>query len=599
MDEIRGWLQELHENFNLPAEKYRELKAFKELEKRKELVEDLIWAESPELVKLICLTDKIDIGGYQDIEPLYRDLQNIDMMEVLNRYESSESLEQNVWQFADIDILKKIQATLSDVVDRYCELTQRTAQSINVEKYNADLLGRAEAVSAEIPDELAEADSIKENEVCESVENSELIEMKRMMDKYRPLSEVLKKRIDNPEQDAERNKKYKGLLSILDKLEAEEFVKSLKTTGAIADKYKKRNGDDKFIQNVLDVLKQPENELYSVPILVKSHEAGVLKLNGGKHMKIFLLEQCRLVNDYLVQCCMGNIQSPVNGILVNSLIKAERECVLKRGKSGDLDFWNYIADKAEWKWLLQRICEIGKEQAVQMIVVILNKITAETQEVFLPVLFERIDNGGEYSYTDIIAALFNCGSNSIQTVIMKLVQHYEAQEAQKRRRIKALERQLREQSQELFAATYEAIEELEEIAVDYKNMGKNVASQVIGVQITNPIISLRQGLENMGIAPLTDIEAWSQQNSLSFNPEIHIRPIDEKENIEKVQLRTMGFQYKNEDGEIKQRKAIVAAEKEIIKRSGYPKYSKPGRKVSKGRADFSMDEYSKFKNKGC
>ena len=105
------------------------------------------------------------------------------------------------------------------------------------------------------------------------------------------------------------------------------------------------------------------------------------------------------------------------------------------------------------------------------------------------------------------------------------------------------------QEQELFSSIYSPLEQLEELAINLRCTDGSIKCNLVAGQLMNMIGLLRDGLISIGVETIVDSDDWKSQANICFDSEKHRSTIPIKDIPEMVKPRTMGFMYRDDDGE--------------------------------------------------
>ena len=590
--DIKECLQELHENFDLPAEEYKNLPGFKELEQQPDVVDKLLAYECPELVKLVCLSDKLSSIEFPYMEKLYSDASDEDIGVMLHSIKNIMNLGTRVVELADIIILNKIKEYFSGLEDSYNTL--KNAQEQIIQERNKIVF--KDTPKQEI--ESSEADAVDNPEVLTAKQqklneiNKSLNDLDKDMQSMAPYEGYIDGVIADYGANTERQIRYERACAAIELQDIKAFLNEYMRTLHIPEKYKRL--DYKAVANLLQVLAGNAYEQYRITILVKLHEAGALKL-FDKAVSKFLLNHGKNVNDYLVLLITGDeeVNNELFRLLLHILLQKELDNDRQSNINRDIDVWKYIKDENVWQDIFQNLANRTEGQnIINVLINILSRLD-NNEEIFVKALLKQEVADKRFSGFKLAKQLVASGTVSNRAVLLTLLDALERKQVASRREINRLERGERARSQELFSAIYQPIENLEDLVINLKMNRSSISRKRVGNHLARMLVSLREGLEDVGLYPLTIPEDWQCQKEILFSEECHARP--KTNNFQFVKLCTMGFRYENEDGEEAKRLAQVYTLQDI--QAAKPKKANTGSHKGKIVEDKAKLPQKNFNNK--
>ncbi len=543
--DVKECLQELNENFDLPAEEYKNLAGFKELEQQPDIVDRLLAYPCPELVKLVCLSDKLPSEEFPYMKKLYSDIADEEIGALLQELKNPMALKIFIVDWADMSILRKIKGYFLGLDNEYNFLRHKKSKVIAEHKR----IVQKHASEREIEDIKNGRIEKPEELIKKQQELNDVNQSLNMVDCNIQWMKPYREYIDNVMAEygdsAVRQARYKSTCVAIDKKEIETFLSEFIGTGSVSEKYK--NLDDETIGYMLQILASNAYEGYRILILIKLYEKGSLKLSN-KSINTFLLKHGRNVNDYLVKLITSGEEanSEIIELLVDILLQIELENTHKNHTGRDIDAWAYIKDEKIWQSIFQRLSEVTENTDVIKIIAGILARLEDNAKLFVKELldYEAVDR--KFSGFQVARELLSLGIASHRAVLMTLLDGLAQKHLMLRRDINRLERGERARSQELFSAIYQPIENLEDLAINLRINKDFIPWDKVGTHLAEILVSLREGLENVGLYSLAKPEDWQSQNSIPFSKKCHVRPMSK--DIERVRLSTMGFRYQNEDG---------------------------------------------------
>lgn len=592
--DIKECLQELHENFDLPAEEYKNLPGFKELEQQPDVVDKLLAYECPELVKLVCLSDKLSSIEFPYMEKLYLDASNENIGVMLQGIKNIMNLGTRVVEWADIIILNKIKGYFSGLEDSYNTLKNTQEQIIQERNKIVFKDTPKQEIESNEADAVDNPENVQEKQQELNEINKSLKELYNDIQSMAPYEGYVDGVIADYGANTERQIRYERACAAIELQDIKACLNEYMRTLHIPEKYKRL--DYKAVANLLQVLAGNAYEQYRITILVNLHEAGALKLLD-KAVTKFLLSHAKNVNDFLVALMTSGEE--VKPLLIKSLLhvllQIESEKINQSYITRDIDVWKYINDEKLWLWIFRRLSDkLDGQDIVPVISDILSRLE-DNAGIFVKALMKQEATDKMFSGFKLAKQLVASGTVSNRAVLLTLLDALERKQVASRREINRLERGERSRSQELFSAIYQPIEKLEELTVNLKTNKEYIPRDRVGEHLATLLIAFREGLEDVGLYPLAELNDWQNQRAISFSEECHERP--KTNNFQFVKLCTMGFRYENEDGEEVKRLAQVYTPQDIqaAKPKKLNKSSHRGKRVNE-KAKMSGKNFNNRKN---
>ena len=253
--------------------------------------------------------------------------------------------------------------------------------------------------------------------------------------------------------------------------------------------------------------------------------------------------------------------------LESSVKQALEEELLGRHGEKDLayaDFWNGIVSQEAWVWIINKVHFLaGEESTNAAIAKIASCVCGEAAEFLAEAISDEsmLEVCG-VTIGEVILASIDTGCALNDDIMSELIKRQEQQLAKTKRRLRAAERKARSLSQDLFSSIYQPTERLERLAINLITH-KEVNAALISANLMRVIRALRGGYEELGLHPSADIDEWEKQKEVRFDPELHQLIMPGEHIPERVKLETLGFRYKDEDGEWKQHRAQVYSDDEV------------------------------------
>lgn len=609
---IKVQLAELCANRKLPMDEYKKLSAFSALEQRSDVIENLESFRLPEITKLICGSEILSAASwavkYQPILPLYCNPQTFDVVQIILKCKTAETLEKDILRFADADILKAFSTYYDDLIARQAAHRKertRLTRKIREEKKKSE----ESTVAHATPQPTPENNTILEDTTCQKfsitpeaeptpdektlealkLRQTELDQYLKQHKAFIEKIRIYKEKVQETDSDENREAAYRSLHDIKTSHE-EAFLQGFISSGVVSEEYHVQFRDQGFLSRVLRCLEKGSFKNYSVPILLKLYDEGAIDLIEGSASD-FINQHPDMLCDYLVEKTppsAEDLDSPEFELLIEKAIQKEISNSADKKSSFFAPFWNTITDHSIWRWIIYKTDELADgENIATAISCILLHLKGKSAKSFVEVIFDDPELEIKLSTVELISVLTQKSGMCSQDVIIETVRLLEQRNRKIQRRLNTSERKLRSQGQELFSSVYLPMEQLEELAINLKLTNGDIKSSLVAAHLIDIVLSLREGFETLDLQPVADVDDWKYQNKIVFDPCIHRVTTDSNGTPDVVQLRSLGFRYQDDDGEWQQYNAQASVEVDLPAhkkepRKGYPKYEQPGEKKNSG-----------------
>lgn len=601
-------LAELCTNRQLPMIEYKKLHAFSMLEQESAVIEKIEGFHLPEVTKLICGSEVLRAlpwgQKYKRISPLYRNPENINVLQIILDCKTVDVFENEILCFADGDIVQTFKKYFDDLnVQKESKRKKKTilVKKISAEKKKAEEAG-ASAIQNSSETVVNSSYESKENtdvDVVQEVQLSadekkleelknELTELDKYLNKHKGYIEKIhlyEQKVQEADSDENREKAYRFLNDVQISHE-EAFLRNFISNGVVPEEYYMQLRDQRFVSRVLQCLEKASFKDYSLPVLLKLYDEGAVDLIEGPASD-FLNQHPEKLCDYLVEkapLSMDDLNNSELELLVEKVIQKELSSIVWKSSSDFMEFWNTINNQDVWRWVISKIYEtVDDEDINSAISCFLHKLEGKAAKAMIEVLFEDTGTKIKVSTTEIISSLLKNSGSTERDVITEAIRLLEQNTRKIQRKLNTSERKLRSRSQELFSSVYLPMEQLEELAINLKLTRGEIKANLVATHLIDIVLSLREGLEALELLPVADTDDWKYQNKIKFDPYAHRVTTDNNCAPDEVRLRSLGFRYQDDDGEWQQYNAQASVEVDIPQpekkvRKGYPKHEQPGKK---------------------
>lgn len=583
---IKSLLASLFAQKDLPMQQYVELQEFKDLEREVEVIEKISEYNLPEVTKLICgsaqLSNMAWAAKYQYVKPLYWQ-EEFDVAETLVKYFSScPDFEKEILSFADIQILQRIKGFFDG---RALDLQNYRKEKSNLQKKVRTAKKKEEAEQAKTEEDstaaaadikttaeqVGENTSVAENNIQNegkkpqpeklylSKEETRIQELTGIIDErdkelkhWKPFIAKIEEymaRLSDGSLDRKREQAYHAIDSVKMPYE-EEFLREFINTGIVPDDIAQKFKDRMFCNRVLQCLEKGSLREYAMPILEKLYEEGAIDFEEGE-FAYFVEHNPALLSDFLNEKYQQDPHCKEDedmAVLFDIAIKQVFHASDDHGRRMFSQIWNNFEQKDEWEWLLNKILDLKPGNINQAFCYYLLGVTGRSAKAANEFLSDFNDPDVGLSMLDVYSELLILQNNPERELILGSLRGSIQNSRKMQRRMNVLDRKVNSQSQELFSATYNPVNKLEELATNLRQTEGTIRSGLVAGQLIDLISELREGMQTLGVAPAVDIDQWAKNQSIPYNQEVHKIMANRMPDNGQVKARTMGFEYENDDG---------------------------------------------------
>lgn len=542
---IRECLKELSGKFNLLNEEYKELISFKKLASNKKLLEKLLREKSPEAIKVACLSGKGYGVALKDIQSLYMGDCEASIGELMKKYSDAKDFEKEILSKVDINIINKLAGYFWVLEQKKCEL-QNQQQNLD--------------------NELSDIDKI----------SADIAVIDKCVVPYKSHRKAIKQWQAKVESDENLKIRCQNLLNIYRNTPGGVLDDFIDSSSTLSDKQKKLIRKTVFLKKLLE-----EISIYGkqgIAILLELWKQNLIKLEN-REILIYLCQYIQQVNDFIkerIQSDSIDIEYSFLELLLQALIEKERENLVTGEVNRNIDIWNEFIDEEQWQCILSKMRKvISPDEIPQMLSSILRKLEGRAVRVLVEVICESYTKENNISLWEIANNISCNDFAQNRDIILIFMQCIEKSNAVKAKKVNALEKRLQGQAKEVYANVYEPEEKLEELVTNLATFAGEIAPNTVRQQLLPIVKEFRKGFERLGVNGLFENVKWANELSVKFNSEMHLMPMNGRpKSGDDVKLSTMGFSYKDEDGNYIKHLAKIYLENKTEKKNNSQKSGK-------------------------
>ena len=541
---IRECLKELAEKFNLPNEEYRELISYRDLASNKKLLEKLLREKSPEAIKVACLSGRGYEVALKDIQNLYMGEEKSAIEGLIKKYSFVDDFEKDILSRVDINIINKFADYFLILEQEKCELQD---QQQNPDKEPSDI--------DEISNQIALID--------------------KCTVPYKAHKKAIRQWQTKEESEDGFKTRHENLMNIYQNT-PELVVTDFFSSGKANEELKKLISDKESFKKILEELHRRVG--YEIEILWELWRQKLINCKN-KDILVYLQQHSQQANDFLkkrMQSDKVDIEDSFLELLLQVLIEKERENLATGEVNRNIDIWNEFIDEEQWQCILSKMRKvISSDEIPQMLSSILRKLEGCSVRALVEVLCESYTKENNISLWEIANNISYNDFGQNKEIILRFMQCIEKSNTVKGKKIAAFERRLQGQAKEVYANVYEPEEKLEELVTNLATFSGEIAPNTVRQQLLPIVKDFRKGFERLGVNVLTGGTKWENNESVRFNPEKHTMPSNGRPHKgDDVKLNTLGFFYKDEEGNPKKHLAKIYWENKVEKKNNSQKSGK-------------------------
>lgn len=541
---IRECLKELAGKFNLPNEEYKELISYRELAGNKKLLEKLLREKSPEAIKVACLSGRGYEVALKDIQNLYMGEEKSAIEGLIKKYSFVDDFEKDILSRVDINIINKFADYFLVREQEKCELQD---QQQNPDKEPSDI--------DEISNQIALID--------------------KCTVPYKAHKKAIRQWQTKEESEDGFKTRHENLMNIYQNTPA-LVVTDFFSSGKANEELKKLIKDKESFKKILEELHRRVG--YEIEILWELWRQKLINCKN-KDILVYLQQHSQQTNDFLkkrMQSDKVDIEDSFLELLLQALIEKERENLATGEVNRNIDIWNEFIDEEQWQCILSKMRQvISSDEIPQMLSSVLRKLEGCSVRALVKVLCESYTKENNISLWEIANNISYNDFGQNKEIILRFMQCIEKSNTVKGKKIAAFERRLQGQAKEVYANVYEPEEKLEELVTNLATFAGEIAPNTVRQQLLPIVKDFRKGFERLGVNVLTGGTKWENNESVRFNPEKHTMPSNGRPHKgDDVKLNTLGFFYKDEDGNTKKHLAKIYWENKVEKKNNSQKSGK-------------------------
>lgn len=541
---IRECLKELAGKFNLPNEEYKELISFKELASNKKLLEKLLREKSLEAIKVACLSGRVYGVALKDIQNLYMGEEKSAIEGLIKKYSFVDDFEKDILSRVDINIIKTFADYFSVLEQEKCKLQN---QQQNPDKEPSDI------------DEIS----------------NQIVLIDKCTVPYKAHKKAIRQWQTKEESEEGFKTRHENLMNIYQNTPA-LVVTDFFSSGKANEELKKLIRDKESFKKILEELHQRVG--YEIEILWELWRQKLINCKN-KDILVYLQQHSQQANDFLkkrIQSDKVDIEDSFLELLLQVLIEKERENLATGEVNRNIDIWNEFIDEEQWQCILSKMRKvISSDEIPQMLSSILRKLEGRSVRALVEVLCESYTKENNISLWEIANNISYNDFAQNRDIILIFMHCIEKSNAVKAKKVNALEKRLQGQAKEVYANVYEPEEKLEELVTNLATFAGEIAPNTVRQQLLPIVKDFRKGFERLGVNVLTGGTKWENNESVRFNPEKHTMPSKGRPHKgDDVKLNTLGFFYKDEDGNPKKHLAKIYWENKVEKKNNSQKSGK-------------------------
>lgn len=557
---LKALFSELYVHRNDPPEEFKNLPVFEELSEKPDIVGKIDSFALPEVIKLVCCSPKLMREcfalKYKSIQQIYS-VGEFEPASSVQHFGKENALETEILRYANLSILKALDAFFTDAADRKTILMQQ----VNSQKtaiQNAQKQKEVDCVALE------------ELEKQQKQSTAELNSVKRFLINQKSNIEKVKQYINGFEQRAdERREEAYRILDCIDR-EAEinitvnEIVEMEVVSKLQIDRLKNQN----YLRSLLFYLSKEENKRKVMKVLLKLYDIGVIDVNESPVFD-FITVNSDLLLDYLLGISPDTINDTKAedlNVLVDMALRLELEYNSTGSNAKFCSFWNTLTDEFDWTWMIEKMSTLYSDNFNAIAGILMRGLTGKASRAYVNVLFGPDMFERRKSAVEIFSSALSHTDSCEKDSIINILRIFEKNSRSIQVKLNTATRKLNCQGQELFSSMYIPLEHLEELAINLSITSGQIDASLVGKQLRDELAELRGSLELFDVKAVADIDDWKNMKDVQFDSKHHKLTIDIKNPPNTVTIKSLGFSYTDDEGVQKERPAQVFRRKKIARR---------------------------------
>ena len=218
--------------------------------------------------------------------------------------------------------------------------------------------------------------------------------------------------------------------------------------------------------------------------------------------------------------------------------------------------WDRIPSIQCWRILVDSIAHQNKELIADSLAKLLLCVVGNSRRNLLALVYELIEEERIQGCSAIVMALIDNHrqGDDCSAIVDLLIQKSEGEHQKLKGKYDRLKFNADHLSSKVYGALSKPIENLEVLASNISTNQDQVSQQLVSSKLKKNLIDLREGVESLGVSVLEDENAWVERKAIPFDPGKH--SINIPKPPQTVYLRSLGFMYRDADGEMRTAPAI-------------------------------------------
>lgn len=572
---IKPILAELFKNIALPMDEYRSLKEAQFFFDHISLLEEVEHFHLPEITKVICSNESLlsvsSFSQYKIIRDIYVAQDNAIYLQILENHDPNDIIN-DVIPLIDEITLRKIYSFRDAWISNKNKLIKDKKskkgdlQSLESKlKENQDKLSKKESErnsyepTEENKKRISNLKSTitklkKQIETNQTDINSTEVDLKEIETQLHSISNLLERNANLFKAIDYTLEEYNQITSIardeIYKLAIDSPAKILidrVITDDDTPEQRENLRNEAFCHSMVAEFSSYD-KLTAIDVITKLYFMGDIDINEGVFQD-YILNHMSDVCGYMAS--QYRDMTPEQNESYKSWIEFILEQLASSGYEAYFSIYmNSISQNETWKYILESIITEYQEHSLDLLCVLCLNVEGTSGKILMSYLKSMIATGDIFGYTvsEFTTTLLSkeCNAKSRQ-IVRDIIQRYETDLKSAKRKINVAERESAERSAEIFRSLYKSIESLEILATNYASSKNQLPHDVMKKNLMASVTHLRISMENLEVYPVESADTWTFQTDIDYNAETHEC---NRINVgDKVKLRTMGFKYRDSDGE--------------------------------------------------
>lgn len=555
-------IAELASTEEFSVERLKALEAYKELEQHPEIIKAIESYHLPEINRLICTSDLLlkeswakyykkisDIVRYEDNSNSINSKSNkLKQEKAINKLliEMNKAGDDGESEFKQLinleDNIFKI---------RLAESFHNISNEIQIAKKEVDKIKKEQEKRAEIKKRKEseirsycnEYDELSDKDLDEKIDEllDDINYKSDWMKDYERFAEIISHN-NNPDFEERRSKVY-AITKTFSEPDADEFVELFIRENVISEEYIQSLRKPEFLSKVISCLNRMQK--YACQVILCLVNEGYIDLNSKEFKECINNIESKYLHGYLFEEYKER-KSIINDKTVLKLwnIAILKEIQNEHKEPIFTDLWAIIDDKKSWNYIIKSVAMCS--DFYKNIIKFISVDNPRSPSIIAELIVSSDDIKIRSSVTEIASEIL--GNDKQNRIVRELLYEMNSINSKNITQLNIANRKNLRYGQDLFSSIYKPVEQLEGFTIDLKMSTKNFSKNIIINELMDIVEKLRDGLLDLDIDTVEELDNWKNQISVKYNLKKHMLESMSEIKPSEVKIHALGYKYKDSDG---------------------------------------------------